>query len=192
MATRTIKVMGSAYATSGDVTITVAYNGSTVYTGTVPTTAVEVLPTHQPNADINWFDTLCSFNSTTDVSGEIPMTITVSGGTVFFSTLHMNYLGPIMGVEPTDPAVEMNKDDPSTFTDVVVTPTVEHFGDPNTNSLATDGVTNTTLDGNAWNWRTDVPVREDGIYGDWAYPISDGVEFGCDFYVDPAMTILVD
>ena len=139
MATRTVKIKGSAYSTADDVSITVVYNGATVYEGVVPTTVDTVVPSAQPSDSANWDGELATFTTTTDLTGSIPMTILVTSGTLFFATLEMNYIGPVLGVEPTDPAVDMNKDDPSTFTNVVVTSTTEHFGEVNVNSEETDG-----------------------------------------------------
>jgi hypothetical protein len=181
MVTRTVKIMGSAYSTAGDVSITVDYNGSRVFTGSVPTTVVDVLPIKQPNPTSSWEQALGLFETDTDITGTIPVIVTVTNGRLFFGHFWMNYNGPLVEKEQVDPNIPIDPDNPSTYRWVTVADTQSNFGDPNYNSVETDGLSNTTLNGQPWNWRVNVGT----LLGDWAYPLSSGDVFTFDFFVDP-------
>lgn len=186
MVTRTAKIMGSAYATSGNVSITVDYNGTRVFTGDVPTISEPVIPEIQPVLTSTWEQELGIFETSTDTTGTIPVKITVSGGRLFFGHFWMNYIGPRYEMEQTDPNVPIDPDNPDTFKMVKVADTESNFGDPNFNTVETDGLTNTKLDGQPWNWRVNVGDQ----LGDWSYPVSSGSEFEFDFYIDPNKIVL--
>ena len=180
--------MGSAYATSGNVSITVDYNGSRVFTGDVPTFKEEVLPLAQPNLQPGWQQDLGIFETSTDVTGNIPVKITVTGGTLFFGHFWMNYMGSKFEMEQVYPEIPINLNNRSTYRFVKVTDTEFNYGGPNNNSVETDGLTNSRLNGNTWNWRVNVGDQ----LGDWAYTLSSGDVFEFDFYVDPNKIVLTD
>lgn len=182
MVTRTVKIMGSAYSTAGEVNITVDYNGSRVFTGTIPTTQVDVLPIAQPDPDPEWEQQLGLFETTTDISGTIPVTVSVTNGRLFFGHFWMNYIGPLLEREQVNPNIPIDPNDPTTYRWVQILDTQSHYGDPNTNTIASDGLTNTRLNGQPWNIRVNVT---ENLMGDWAYPVSSGDTFTFDFYVDP-------
>jgi hypothetical protein len=189
MVTRTVKIMGSAYSTAGNVSITVDYNGSRVFSGPVATTIVDVLPLNQPNTDPNWEHELGLFETDTDVTGTVPVTITVTNGRMFFGHFWMNYIGPVVEREQVDPDIPIDPEDPSTYRWVVVVGTQYNYGDPNTNTIESDGLTNTVLNGNPWQIRVNVTPA---LLGDWAYPVSAGDVFTFDFFVDPNKIKLTD
>jgi len=186
MVTRTVKIMGSAFSTAGDVSITVDYNGSRVFTGTVPTTIVDVLPVAQPDLVPNWEQGLGFFETDTNTTGTIPVIVTVTNGRLFFGHFWMNYIGPLTVREQVDPMIPIDPNDPSTYKWVTAADTQSNFGDPNTNSVETDGLTNTMLNGQPWNWRVNVG----SLLGDWAYPLSSGDVFSFNFFVDPNKIVL--
>ena len=74
MANRTFKIFGSAYATSGDVTVTVTVDGAQVYNGTVATsdTPRSGAPTEQAE--------MLSFTMDENVTGNKSLQVDVSGG----------------------------------------------------------------------------------------------------------------
>lgn len=181
MVARTVKIMGSAYATSGNVSIAVDYNGSRVFTGEVPTTTVPVLPVNQPNTAPRWEQELGIFETDTDTTGIIPVKVTVTNGRLFFGHFWMNYVGSRFSREQTDPEVPIDPNNPDTFTWVMIADTQSNFDDPNSNTLESDGLTNTRLNGQPWNWRVNVGT----LMGDWAYTLSSGDVFDFDFFVDP-------
>jgi hypothetical protein len=186
MTTRTVKIMGSAYSSSGNVSITVDYNGSRVFTGDVPTTVVEVLPPQQPAPSPTWEQELGLFETDTETTGNIPVTVTVTNGILFFGHFWINYIGPKFAQEQVDPIIPIDPADPSTYKWVVIADTASNYGDPNTNSVESDGLTNTTLNDQPWNIRVNVGVQ----LGDWAYPIDAGDTFKFDFYVDPDKIVI--
>jgi hypothetical protein len=187
MTTRTVKIMGSAYSLSGNVSITVDYNGSRVFTGNVPTTTVEVVPVNQPvPPGQSWEQELGLFETDTATTGNIPVTVTITNGKLFFGHFWMNYIGPLLAREQVDPEIPIDPADPSTYKWVVIADTESNYGDPNTNLVESDGLTNTTLNDQPWLWRINVGSQ----LGDWAYPLEAGDTFKFDFYVDPDKIVI--
>lgn len=180
MVQRIVKMIGAAYSTGGDVHVQATYNGIEILTGPVTTTQTDVLP---------WLDAsfippaneLVQFETTTDTTGQIPVTISVTGGTLFFSQFRMNYSGFEEQRQATDPDVPVNPEDPSTFTWIVTVEPNLYYADPNTNTAESDGISNLTKNGNPWDWRLNVGHQ----LGDWTYPIRDGETVTFDFFVDP-------
>ena len=166
MATRTVKVIGRAYSTTGSVTLVINWNGSEVYNGTVPT--VNGIVSEQPDADD--MQEVCTFETTTDVTGAIPLTISSSGGSLAFADLFGNYTG----YEGTPDAVTTQ---PVDFYSTKKYNTTESDGKNNVSLSPDDGQTRTLMDG-------------DSSLGDWIYKIYDGSTLSCDYYVDPTSTVL--
>jgi hypothetical protein len=83
MADRTVKMMGSAYATSGSVSIDCSFNGTQVHSGDVITenTVTEDGPT------VSLFE----FQLDQAVTGPVPTTITVTGGDAYITAVSANY-----------------------------------------------------------------------------------------------------
>ena len=186
MVQRIVKMMGSAYSTGGDVHVQGTYNGVEFINAPVITTVVDVIPpVGQLPAPA--LDELVLFETTTETTGQMPVTISVTGGTLFFSHFWMNYTGYTWTQEPTNPNVPIDPNDPSTYIWVLTVPPVDYYADPNTNSIASDGISSLTKDGSPWTWRTD--VQSDQL-GDWSYPIFDGETITFNFFVDPADVIL--
>ena len=180
MVARTVKFMGQAYSTSSTVTIEVEYNNTIVYSDTLLAVTRDPLPVDRPEQDFDaptWEKELFSFSTDTDITGQIPVRITVANGTVFFGHLWMNYTGNYI--------VEKDPNDPSKFIKIPIAP-VDYFNDPNTNTVESDGVSNTMKNGVSWLWRTNV----DSQLGDWAYPTYDSETLTFDFFVDPAKVVL--
>jgi len=186
MVQRIVKLIGDAYSTSGDVHLLATYNGSEIINGTIATTLTDVIPelgvsfSPDPNE-------LVQFETTTDNTGPIPVSITVTGGTLFFRHFWMNYTGFVQERQATDPNTPIDPDDSGTYTWVTTVEPDSHYEDPNTNTVESDGILNLTKNGHAWQWRTDV---DSNMLGDWVYPISDGETVTFDFFVDPAKVIL--
>jgi hypothetical protein len=186
MVQRIVKMMGGAYSTGGDLQILATYNGIEFVNGSVPTTVVNRIPA--PAAlPVPALDELALFETTTEATGSIPVTISVTGGTLFFSNFWMNYSGWSQQRQATDPNVPIDPNDPSTFNWVVTVYPDSYYGDPNTNTQASDGILNLTKNGKPWPWRTNVGNQ----LGDWTYPIANGETVTFDFFVDPAHVVLV-
>lgn len=188
MVARTVKIMGSAYSTGTPVSVTIDYNGTRVFTGNVPTITTDVIPLTQPDSAPDWENELGVFETDTDTTGAIPVVVTVMSGRLFFGHFWMNYIGPRQERVQTNPDIPIDPSDPTTFRWEVVADTESNYGDPNTNSVDTDGLTNTRLNDESWIWRVNVGDQ----LGDWSYPVSSGEVFKFDFFVDPAKIVLTN
>jgi hypothetical protein len=177
MVARTVKFMGSAYSTGSTISLEVEYNNNIVYSGTLPAVTQDPLPGNKPDTSPDWAQELFTFMTDTDITGEIPMRITVTNGVVYFGHFWMNYCGNCV--------YEPNPANPSQYIKVPVPP-VDFYADPNTNTEASDGISNTMKNGEPWNWRVNVG----SLLGDWAYSIYESETFTADFYVDPAKIVL--
>ena len=185
MVQRIVKLIGSAYSTSGDVHVQATYNGVEISNGTVTTTVTDVIPV-AGQLPVPALDELVLFETTTDITGQIPVSITVTGGTLFFTQFRMNYTGFTRERQATDPAVSIDPDDSDTYTWVVTVQPDSYYSDPNINTVESDGVSNLTKNGLPWEWRVNVS----DLLGDWTYPINNGETVAFDFFVDPAKVIL--
>jgi len=185
MVQRIAKLMGGAYSTGGDVHVQGTYNGVEFINGPVTTMTVDVLPLITDA--MPYFDTLALFETDTDTTGQIPVVLTVTGGILYFGHFQMNYSGYTRVKEPTNPNVPIDPTDPSTYIWVVTVSPVEYYGDPNLNTVESDGVSTLTKNGSPWPWRSNTGGR----IGDYEYPISSGDIVTFNFFVDPARVILV-
>lgn len=185
MVQRIVKLMGRAYTTGGAVTTQVSYNGAEVVNTSVTASTVTAIPL-APELTETEIE-LAIFETTTDITGQIPVTVSVTGGTMFFAHLWMNYSGWGSEMQATDPNVPIDPNDPSTFTWVVTVQPDSYYNDPNVNTVESDGVSNLTKNGSPWIWRENVGEQ----LGDWLYPVADGETIAFDFFVDPAKVILV-
>jgi hypothetical protein len=175
MATRTIKLMGKAYSTSGDVSVVVNFNSTEVFNGTVTTVNSAYVSGETPVE-------LASWTVDTSITGDIPLTIAVSGGSLAFTNLHGNYSGYVL--QETDGVLDVVDGAYVVLTDVDA-----YFGEVNENSSATDGKTNITFSSVDGDAQTRTLANADD-YGDWTYRIDDGITFGCDFALDSSLVIL--
>jgi len=186
MVQRIVKMIGSAYSNNGDVHVQATYNGIEILNGPVTATPVDVIPRPGELSELSsaTSNELVQFETTTDITGQIPVTITVTGGTLFFFGFWMNYTGFVQAIGESSFSYNSAYPDQS----VLVT-TVEpqsFYSDPNFNTVESDGVSNLTKNGETWVWRQNV----NDLTGDWMYPIRDGETVTFDFFVDPAKVIL--
>ena len=185
MVQRIVKLIGSAYSTSGDVHVQATYNGAEILNGPVTTTLTDVIPL-DGQVSVSVLDELVRFETTTDTTGQIPVSISVTGGTLVFRNFLMNYTGYIQETG----SVNFANGEASAETIVLVT-TVEpesYYSDPNINTVESDGILNLTKNGESWVWRSNVGEYQ---MGDWTYPIRDGETVTFDLFVDPAKVVLV-
>jgi hypothetical protein len=185
MVQRIVKLIGSAYSTSGDVHVQATYNGVEILNGPVTTTVTDVIPEagQLPSPAQN---ELSQFETTTDTTGQIPVSISVTGGTLFFTHFRMNYTGFTRERQAADPDVPVDPDNSNTFIWVVTVQPDAYYSDPNINTVESDGISNLTKNGEPWTWRENVGDR----LGDWTYPVRDGETVSFDFFADPAKVIL--
>jgi len=118
-----------------------------------------------------------TFNMDSSVSGNIPVSIAVSGGTAYFGLLNGNYSG-----------FEATYNEEGTITTITVAPE-DYYRDLNNNTPDSDGKTNINIDPADGDNPSRNPL-DDGYYGDWHYSIPDGSTFTCDYYIDPELEIL--
>lgn len=185
MVQRIARMIGGAYSTGGDVHVQGTYNGVEFINGPVTTTIVDVLP--RPMDEMPYGNVIAQFETDTDITGQIPVVLTITGGIFYFGHFWMNYSGYTEVREPTNPNVPVDPNDPSTYIWVVTVPPVDYYGDPNFNTVESDGISNLTKNGWTWNWRNDVGTQ----LGDWAYPINSDDTVTFDFFVDPSHVVLI-
>jgi len=186
MVQRIVKMIGSAYSTSGDVHVQAIYNGVEILNGPVTTTVTDIIPVagQLPAPAQN---ELVLFETTTDTTGQVPVSISVTGGTLFFTHFRMNYTGFTRQRQATDPDVPVDPNDSDTYNWVVTVQPDSYYSDPNINTVESDGILNLTKNGEPWPWRSNVG----DMLGNWTYPISAGETVSFDFFVDPALVVLV-
>lgn len=88
MATRTFKFYGKAFTTGGPVTVNLNFNNQTVFTG-----AVSASTGATPLRNTEGLLELFTFTADTSVYGEIPLSLTVTGGDLFWGNITANYAG---------------------------------------------------------------------------------------------------
>lgn len=189
MVQRIVKLIGVAYSTGENVQVQATYNGAEIINAPVNTIVTDVIPLAAPGTPTptDTQSELVIFETTTDTTGQIPVSISVTGGTLFFRHFWMNYTGYVQVKEATDPNIPIDPNDPSTYTLVTTVEPDSYYSDPNINTVESDGVSNLTKNGEPWTWRVNVGTRT----GDWVYPIADGETVTFDFFVDPAKVVLV-
>lgn len=89
MTMRTVKIQGLAYGAT-PASITVTYNGETVFSGEVPTQDAPVPALPDLTLDSQLVD-FCTFEIPVEAEGEFPMTCTVHSGTAVFGPILSNY-----------------------------------------------------------------------------------------------------
>ena len=172
MPNRTVKLIGRAYSQSGDmpgdgsVSITVNFNGTQVYSGTVPTNNSTVPSDRSAPAE-----ELCTFEIDGATAGDIPMSVAVSNGTAFFGELRMNYNGARVSWGAPDEsgfAVPTLLEDPATT-----------FRDSVNTDKTVDSKSETKV-----NDQTPLEVRsDDDSLGEWEYRINHGQTLTCKYKV---------
>jgi hypothetical protein len=168
MTTRIFKFYGKSFSQSGPVAVTAVFNGSQIHSGPVPT--VDLLPPTRVTEDL---DLLFEYQGTTELSGNIPLELLVTNGTLFFGSVEANYSGKEIEVDVTDPAAPVVVS--------TITPPENYWADVNQNSMETDGKNNVKINGIT---QARQPLSPEDI-GDWYYRIPQNGTFSCDIFVDP-------
>lgn len=181
MATRTCKLYGEAYASSGSVSLVVNFNGSEVHNGAVTTTAGTI---PDPGTSTFTEGELCSWTIDTNTTGSVSLSIAVSGGDLWFADIIGNYSGYGLQVDAEGNAVITD----GVYT--VVTEPVDWYGALNNNTTLSDGKDNVLVDGATPSDARDIAAYPAFGLGDWAYKVYDGSTLTCDFYLDPELVIL--
>jgi len=175
MATRTFKLWGAAYSDDGNVSITVNFNNSQVFSGTVDTIPGDI-PTDVSTEFAN-HSYLCSWTGDTSLTGTVPVTIAVTGGDMIWEDILANYTCYELQEDSDGNPVVVD----GNYVAVAGGTPEEMIGNLNINDAASDGKTNISwTNRNDWNTQRDVTNNPD-MLGDWAYRICDGQTISADF-----------
>jgi hypothetical protein len=166
MINRTFKFSGIAIALTGNVHVTATFNGEQVHSGPVPTHPFG----YEVNNDL---EDLFEYTHSIDLVGQVPLILTVTGGTLFFGSVDANY----SGVE-----IETDNSNPEAPVYTVVTPPEEYWGQVFWPTPESDGKTNVHMDGNKMH--RDLEMFPEAT-GSWTYQIPNGSTFTCDIFIDP-------
>jgi len=162
MTTRTVKMYGKVYGEN--VSLQASFNGSEILNGTVASTDQPVDQT------IDWdgLDVVATFSLDSSVSGNVPFTATVTGGSFVFQTFHADYCGDI---------VETDEEGNETVT----TPSADHITDISFGAVNPDtGHNNIVIAGE--NRVRDIENYPD-LQGPWNWTIEDGETMSMDIEV---------
>ena len=157
---RTFQFMGNGYGDS-PVTVTATINGTTVFSGAVPT--IPGVPTeYNPDAQVVLFS-IDSADLNTDFSGNVPMTVTVAGSNgASFGRIMSNYYQGNTGVNPAAGTAD-------NFDDCFV-------GVPVNSESSVDPRSSVTINGQAHT-----PARPPE--GTWNYHLNDGESMTYNFNI---------
>lgn len=209
MTVRTAKLLGRAYSDAGPVTLDIAWNGVNIWRGTVLTHTRD----QQPLDAMTPRDFLCEWQFSTDVHGEIPIRISVSGGELWWQAVWFNYsfvhhkfelklqptwpvyqptsvqevMADFYTLSETEFADKYGETANDNFERVVITPSEQTFMS-NFHLLCNpqidnDGKNNVRIAGVAQHM--DLSLRSQGVLGDWLWRINAGQIVEADITVSP-------
>jgi hypothetical protein len=164
MSNRTFRFYGRAVSASGPAEITAEFNGVQVHSGPVTTS----------NSLARWpLDVLFEYTGPIDLTGWVPLNITVSKGQVVFGVVHASHAGII---------AEIDKSTPDAWSVTVKTPPEEIYGPVCQIDANFEDKRNVILDG-----LPETPDRDNWpeLTGPWYWTISE--TFSCEIFVDPDM-----
>jgi hypothetical protein len=182
MAVRTYKLYGVAFAEGKPASLTIQFDGRTVFTGTVPTQNSASPKFLTSNSDES---VIAQWTSTTDVTGTVPVAISASSGDFIWTQIHANYSGIRISYDP--PA------DPANPVPVIETQPIDFYRDVNVNDSNSDGRTDVAIDGvalNEGNGLRPANITDGSLMGDWYYKVPEGSVLTCNLYVDPDIIIV--
>ena len=169
MADRTIRIYGKAWGDpSNPATISVNWNGQTVYNGAVDTA------TGQPDPLVPFASMimLSTWTISTDVVGPVPFSIAVTNGSLALHCFHGNYAGNVYNSE---------------IPPVVVVPSIDNFQSLSGPTTAeSDGKNNIQIAGISY---VRTPKTEQESTGSWTWLINPGQTLTCDAVVIAAKDV---
>lgn len=169
MTTRTVKMYGKAYGEN--VSLQASFNNVEIVNGTVISTNTA------PDITVDWnnLDVIATFSLDSSVTGDVPFTATVTGGTFVFHTFHADYCGDVVKTEVTTDA-EGNTVY-QTVTDENGNPVIETASADNINDISFGAESPDTGHNNiviAGESRTRDLVNYPELTGPWNWTIDDG------------------
>ena len=173
MATRTIRFIGKAYSTEGDVSVVVNFNNIEVYSGTVITENSECPSIPRES------EQLFTFTTSTDVTGSIPLTIAVTGGTFVFVNLLGNYTSYTLATNEAGERVVVDG------AYVVEVAPVDAYGELNNNNTETDGKDDVVIDPDVGDGQIRRHLTgSNSVFGEWHWIVWDGSTLTCNFLIE--------
>jgi len=169
MPNRTFRFSGKAYSTTGDVTVTASFNNTPVFSGTVPTVS-GVAPGRNTDPLDLWF----TADIDASITGNVPLSITVSNGTAFYGDVDANYSGCDATYDPVTHALVS-----------VQTQPVDFYADCNINTEESDGKLDVKING-VDGVRV---VFGESEAGEWQYFVPTNGVFTCQLFVDPTVLL---
>jgi len=184
MATRTFKFYGKAFTTGTPVTVTLGLNNQTVFTGDVTaTTQTTPIGNNETVAE------LFTFTADTSVYGEIPLSLAVTGGDLFWSRITANYSGDVYEVDQSllqDRDAILSMPPGPVFTDntqrTFVMASVDNFANVDYFVTDGDGRENVQVNGVTVPDRT---PQDPALVGRWQYLIPAGSTLTCVQKISP-------
>jgi hypothetical protein len=172
MINRTFKFYGKAFSNTDPVSVVATFNGQQIYAGTVSTTTgISAAPEFIEICDTLLFESILDIGTT----GQVPLTLTVSGGTLFFGHVDSNYSGVGFVVNKTDPDNHV----------IVVNTAPENFW---TQDIFSNSDSKSNVFINNVEWERNIADFPEAT-GEWIYQIPDLGTFTCDIFVDPALIV---
>jgi hypothetical protein len=157
MANRTVKFYGNAHAENGNVSVVVNYNGVEVYNG-------EVVTSPTPIDQVSEMVELGSFQSDTLIEGTVPVSMTVTNGTLAVQAMEADH-NQLIGTYG-DTII-----DETSASYVAFAPLHAGFNDKNT--IRIDDVAHAT---------------DNSYMGSWVFLVNDGQRIEYNQLVDPVQT----
>jgi len=157
MATRTVKLYGKAYGEN--VSLQASFNNVQIVNGTITSTNTT------PDLAVDWdnLDVIATFSLDSSVTGSVPFTATVTGGTFVFHTFHADYCGDVYDYDSLDADPENNP--------TIETASADHVNDISFGEDPDSGHNNIVIAGQSMS-RDLVNYPE--LTGAWNWTIEDG------------------
>lgn len=171
MINRTFQVVGAAYLLGPEkVEVEATLGGEIVYSGPV-TTIPEEFPSFRGFYSNNVENVLFEFTKDIDLTGELPFSLKVTNGSLFFQQVIANYSGgKIQEVFENDTSVT-----------VLVQPQ-DFYGLISNISAEYDGRRNIKIDNVA-------ALKSNEHNGPWNWVIHHNQTFTCDLFIDPSLIV---
>ena len=100
MTSRSCKLNALAFSTSGQANVSVTVNGSTVFSGVVPATLTSETPSEEVlgNTENHRHNQMIDFELDPTLTGDVALGISVTEGTLYFTSILANYATEIIKV----------------------------------------------------------------------------------------------
>jgi len=168
MVNQTFRFYGIAYSGSGSAVVTAEFNGVQIHSG--PVITQHSLPDSSQQSYL-----LFEYTCPIDVAGQIPFSLSVTSGWVWFGHVHANYRGGQFELDESIPDSPVVK--------VIVAPE-DYYGPVMHSGIESDGKINVTINGvNQFRDLEQYPDRT----GDWRYQILEYETFLCEITVEPEL-----